>query len=156
MVVCKLYLKMYFSYMKFEGRIHVACVFKDWATPRHRVQPCCQDRVLYHMEIRTVYARRMFKEELRVWHGSVHLGVRHHCVLQQIRERADRLRPTRLCFSQCTQCTRDYNLGAYNLTQTILVFVQYIDLCSRRDIKDPLSLSRQMGKQEGGGWGGHQ
>ena len=46
----------------FEGRFSKSMCFYGQATPYYRMQPHPPDRVLYHMEVRTLNARRMFRE----------------------------------------------------------------------------------------------
>ena len=40
------------------------CFFFSRRTPRNRPEACAQDRVLYHIEVRTLNARRMFREQV--------------------------------------------------------------------------------------------
>ena len=50
----------------FEGHFSKNICFFSQATPRYRMQARTPDRVLYHMEVRTLYARRMFREKLKM------------------------------------------------------------------------------------------
>ncbi len=43
--------------------------FYSQATPYYRTELHTQDRVLYHIEVRTLYARRIFREHVDFFGG---------------------------------------------------------------------------------------
>ena len=47
----------------FEGRVTESTCFFSRGTPREPGEHRPRNRVLYHMEVRTLYARRMFREQ---------------------------------------------------------------------------------------------
>ncbi len=51
------------THFVFDSHFSETMCFIDRRTPRNRVEPCPHERVLFHIEVRTVYARRMFREK---------------------------------------------------------------------------------------------
>ncbi len=58
----------------FEGRVTECSCFFSRGTPAEPVQDRPAERVLYHIEVRTLNARRMFRELFTIKGATTHRG----------------------------------------------------------------------------------